>query len=155
MHCFKMFISFIIVENLGKVSAFVVRKLRLLKVLRSMVLGLCCRGLRNICSLFYLINKNKLYDMSDQLLTRRNNFLSYVSLQLFINWVFLVFFLLAISRSYFCCSFFFLDIRGSVITFEVSLFEVLDATVCLMYLFVDPDFASWRPQRIRIGVLLR
>ena len=58
-------ISFIIVENFGKVSAFVVRKLRLLKVLRSMISGLCCRGLCNICSLFYfifiLIYKNKLY----------------------------------------------------------------------------------------------
>ena len=31
--------------------------------------------------------------MSDQLLTRRNNFLSYVLCQLFNNWVFLVFFL--------------------------------------------------------------
>ena len=96
MHCFKMsVISFInIVENFGKVSAFVVRKPRPLKVLRSMVLGLCCRGLRNIRSLFYLKNKNKLYYISDQLLTRRNNFLSYVSLQLFINLVFLVFLLL-------------------------------------------------------------
>ena len=38
---------------------------------------------------------------------------------------------------------FFLDIRGSVITFEVS----LDATVCLMYLFVDQDIASCRVSR--------
>ena len=53
-----LFISFIIIENLGKVSAFVVRKLRPLKLLRSMVLGLSCR---NICSLFYLKNENKLY----------------------------------------------------------------------------------------------
>ena len=53
--------------------------------------------------------------MSDQLLTRRTNFLSYVWFQLFINWVFLVF-----------------NIRGSVVTFEVRLFEVLDATLCLL-----------------------
>ena len=77
LHCFKMtVIRFIILENLGKVSAFVVRKLRPLKVLRSMALGLCCRGLRNIGSLFYLEKKNKLYYTSHQLLTRRNNFLS-------------------------------------------------------------------------------
>ena len=74
LHCFKMSvnISFInIVKNFGKVSAFVVRKPRPLKVLRSIVLGLCCRGLRNICSSFYLKNKNKLHYISDQLLTRR------------------------------------------------------------------------------------
>ena len=66
LHCFKMsVISFIIVENFGKVSAFLVRKLRPLRVLRSMISGVCCRGLCNICSLFYLIfiliYKNKLY----------------------------------------------------------------------------------------------
>ena len=73
LHCFKMsVISFInIVKNFGKVSAFVVRKPRPLKVLRSIVLGLCCRSLRNICSSFYLKNKNKLLYISDQLLTRR------------------------------------------------------------------------------------
>ena len=65
LHCFKMsVISFIIVENFGKVSAFVVRKLRLLNALRSMISGRCCWGLCNICSLFYLIfiliYKNKL-----------------------------------------------------------------------------------------------
>ena len=53
--------------------------------------------------------------MSDQLLMRRNNSLLHISFQLFINWAFLVF-----------------NIRGSVITFEVRLFEVLDATLCLI-----------------------
>ena len=73
LHCFKMsVISFInIVKNFGKVSAFVVRKPRPLKVLRSIVLGLCCRSLRNIYSSFYLKNKNKLLYISDQLFTRR------------------------------------------------------------------------------------
>ena len=80
--------------------------------------------------------------VSDQLLMRRNNSLLYISFQLFINWAFLVFFWLVVSRSYFCSRF--LYIRGSVITFEVSLFKILDATVCLMYLFVDQDIASWQ-----------
>ena len=65
LHCFKMSVnSFIIVETFGNVSAFVVRKLRPLRVLRSMISGLCCRGLCHMCSLFYfifiLIYKNKL-----------------------------------------------------------------------------------------------
>ena len=53
-------VYFIIFENFGKVSAFVVRKLRLLKVLGSRALGLCCRSLRfyNNCKLSYLKNKN-------------------------------------------------------------------------------------------------
>ena len=85
--------------------------------------------------------------VSDQLLTRRNNFLLYISFQLFINWVFLVFFWLVVSRSYFCCCCCFFYIRGGVITFEVSLFKILDATVCHMYLFVDEDVASWRLSR--------